>query len=76
MNCSLKRMEVWLGSSKEDATKTNGWIRAWQTCGLGVRWYWWPASFSEMPKPRLVAHVHQDARAEQRYLLLDIYHKS
>ena len=73
---SVKRMGGWLGCSKEDFTWSNKWIRAWQKCGMGVRWDRWPSSRSEVPKPKLSAHVHRDAHAEQGDMLLDIYHKS
>ena len=76
MKWSVKWMEVWLGGSKEDATRTNGWIRSWKKCGMSVRWDQWPESCSEVKKPRLSAHLHRDACAERKDLLLDIYHKS
>ena len=65
-----------MGASKEDTNLANRWIRDWQKYAIGVRWDRWPASCSDVPKPRLGAHVHRDSCAEQKDLLVDIYHKS
>ena len=35
-----------------------------EKCGMGVIWDQWLASCSDVPKQRLSAHAHQDARAE------------
>ena len=47
--------------------------RGWGDVGiLGVYWAQWTASFSEVPKPRSMAHIDRDPRAEGRDLLLNV----
>ena len=73
---SMKRMEMWSGGLKEDVTWSNGRVWAWQMCGMGAGWDQLTADCLEVPKPRLFAHTHQDARNKGLYLLLDVDHES
>ena len=54
------RMEMWSGDPKEDITWSNRRFQAWQTCGLGAGCIQWTDGCPEVPKPRLLAHTHQD----------------
>ena len=75
MRHSGEHMEVWSGGPKYDVTWSNVRVRAWWMCGSGDGWVQWTGGCSEVPKSRLFDHMHQDARTERWYLLLNIYHK-
>ena len=45
-------------------------------CGSGAGWVQWKAVCLEVLKPRLFAHMYQEARAEGHDLLLNIDHTS
>ena len=58
------QMEVWSGGQKKDVVRSNGRFRSQVMRVLGAVWDWCPAGCLGVPKTRLLACAHRDARAE------------
>ena len=55
---SDNHMDFCSDGHKKDVAWSNGWFRGQELCGSDTWWDWWVAGFSEVLKPRFLAHAY------------------